>query len=209
MVVLCVVAKSWVNCSEASFKENWLLCVLGITLQSIGIEGDKSDAAISYSRNKQNKLADYSSGYQIFERKSLCGSHYLALVSLVCIFPPFALSLHCKKTQLLIEGSEMAVLYSPWGAQGPRHNSQKISRWPLCKPGRTDMKCWNWGRGQGYLCFAFALTGPSGFLVRCPFCRLGNKKKKNLGMTKRPKSSQLSPSDTTKQLRNSWLLLIL
>lgn len=41
------------------------------------------------------------------------------------------------------------------------------------------MKCCNWGRDGGYLCFAFALTGPPGFLVWCPFCRLGNKNEKS------------------------------
>lgn len=35
------------------------------------------------------------------------------------------------------------------------------------------------GRGRWrYLCFAFALTGPPGFLIRCPHRRLAGQKKK-------------------------------
>lgn len=41
------------------------------------------------------------------------------------------------------------------------------------------MKCCNWGRDRGYLRFAFALTGPPGLLIRCPFSRLGDKKNNN------------------------------
>lgn len=33
------------------------------------------------------------------------------------------------------------------------------------------------GHDGGYLCFAFALTGPPGFLVRCPLGHLGDKSK--------------------------------
>lgn len=39
------------------------------------------------------------------------------------------------------------------------------------------MKCCNWGWDWGYLCFAFALTGSPGILVRCPFRCLGNRNK--------------------------------
>lgn len=115
----------------------------------------------------------------MFERKSFWESHpRLSCAHFLSL--PFCPLSSLQEKQHLIEGSEIAALHRalPWGPQGPRHDSQKISKWPLCKPGSADMKCCNWGRDGGYLCFAFALAGPPGLLVRCPFCRLGNKNKK-------------------------------
>lgn len=75
-------------------------------------------------------------------------------------------------------------VWKSWPAQRPPlrptrtlPQSQERTGWPHCTPHTADTTLWNEGRAgdRGYLRFAFALTGPPGFLIWCPLRRLGNK----------------------------------
>lgn len=93
---------------QVSQRIDCLSCVLGITLGSIGAVGDKNDVAIS--SHKILKIRQLIAVLVIiFERKYF----YVSSCSRLSIFsfPSICPLSSLQEKQLLIEGSEIAVLY--------------------------------------------------------------------------------------------------